>query len=57
MQLSKIKSSNPFKLITTWVQRTSNRDVLKNLSDQMLSDIGLTRTEIRKEIIKPFWKE
>ncbi len=56
MQLSKVNKSNPFNRVSTWVKQTKDREALKNLSNHLLKDIGLTRTELRKEGINPLWK-
>lgn len=39
-----------------WQQRSVERRQLLEMDSQMLSDIGIDRTEARKEATKPFWK-
>ena len=43
-------------LLMTWQQRASDRHHLRSMSDQMLSDIALRRTDIDREARKPFWQ-
>ena len=38
------------------LERSRQRRALAAVSDAMLRDIGLTRTEIADEIEKPFWR-
>ena len=38
-----------------WRRRSYSRCELRNLSDQTLRDIGLTRCEVHRETTKPFW--
>lgn len=42
--------------ILDWQQRLSQRHHLGQLSDTMLSDIGLSRADIEQEVSKPFWR-
>ena len=42
--------------ILNWQERLSQRHHLGQLSDTMLSDIGLNRADIEQEISKPFWR-
>jgi uncharacterized protein YjiS (DUF1127 family) len=37
--------------------RVQSRHVLAMLSDHMLRDIGLTRDDVDRELLKPFWRE
>jgi len=39
-----------------WRQRSQTRRSLKTLSEQHLSDIGVSRTEAIVEADKPFWR-
>ena len=42
-------------LLRTWVERDRQRRQLAELSDHLLRDIGVTRTEAMCEAAKPFW--
>lgn len=39
----------------TWQSRARNRANLANLDDHLLKDVGLSRSDIQREIEKPFW--
>lgn len=42
--------------IVVWSERYRERCALSRLDDYLLKDIGLTRTEARREMDKPFWR-
>lgn len=42
--------------LLSWQQRLSQRHHLGQLSDTMLSDIGLSRADVELEVSKPFWR-
>jgi uncharacterized protein YjiS (DUF1127 family) len=42
--------------VCVWLERIRQRRQLLSLSDQMLSDIGVSRAEVFKECEKPFWR-
>jgi uncharacterized protein YjiS (DUF1127 family) len=42
--------------VCVWSERIRQRRQLLSLSDQMLSDIGVSRAEVFKECEKPFWR-
>ena len=42
--------------ILCWQQRHAQRHHLGQLSDTMLSDIGLSRADVELEVSKPFWR-
>ena len=42
--------------VCVWSERVRQRRQLLSLSDQMLSDIGVSRTDAFKECEKPFWR-
>jgi uncharacterized protein YjiS (DUF1127 family) len=42
--------------ITFWYRRALQRRLLKDLSDDSLTDIGLTRRQITQEASKYFWQ-
>ncbi len=39
-----------------WIERLQQRRELAELDDRMLEDIGIARTEVEREIAKPFWR-
>ncbi len=41
--------------IRTWLQCSRQRRALAELDDRMLRDIGVTRSQARREAAKPFW--
>jgi uncharacterized protein YjiS (DUF1127 family) len=50
------QAAAPRRLIRLWAARRDQRRALGGLSAQQLDDIGLTRTQARREAAKPFWK-
>jgi uncharacterized protein YjiS (DUF1127 family) len=42
--------------VCVWSERTRQRRQLLSLSDQMLSDIGVSRVDAFIECEKPFWR-
>jgi len=42
--------------IDVWRQRATERKQLGHLSDQMLMDLGLDRSDVADELAKPFWR-
>jgi uncharacterized protein YjiS (DUF1127 family) len=44
------------KTVHTWYQRHTTRTELAQLSWRELDDVGITVTQRRVEIKKPFWK-
>ncbi len=44
------------EVLLQWQDRASQRRRLGQLSERMLSDIGLDRADVRREIDKPFWR-
>ncbi len=40
----------------TWMSRFRERRSLNDLSDHLLSDVGLTRDQAEREVAKPFWQ-
>jgi uncharacterized protein YjiS (DUF1127 family) len=44
-------------LVWLWLVRVQSRRDLAMLSDHMLRDIGLTRGDVERELMKPFWRE
>ena len=43
-------------LLIDWQERARQRRALAALSDHMLRDIGLSRTDVTIEANKPFWR-
>lgn len=43
-------------LAEMWLERRQQRRALLELSDHMLKDIGLSRTDALREGVKPFWR-
>ncbi len=41
--------------VSTWRARARQRHALSMLDDHMLRDIGLTRADVYRETMKPFW--
>jgi uncharacterized protein YjiS (DUF1127 family) len=39
-----------------WAQRSRSRHELTSLDERHLRDVGLTRVDVQKESIKPFWQ-
>ena len=46
-----------FAMLREWRRRSRDRAELARFDDRMLRDIGVTRTEIWREISKPFWRQ
>ncbi|MGO1120763.1 DUF1127 domain-containing protein [Rhodovibrionaceae bacterium A322] len=40
----------------TWQARFEQRQQLKALEPHLLSDLGLSQSDVRKELNKPFWQ-
>ena len=40
-----------------WAERFRTRRRLNHLSDHMLEDIGVSRTDMAREAEKPFWRK
>ena len=39
-----------------WRERTRQRKMLARLDDRLLSDVGLSRSDVENEVAKPFWR-
>ena len=39
-----------------WRARSRHRQILSELDDRMLRDVGLTRADVHREVAKPFWQ-
>jgi uncharacterized protein YjiS (DUF1127 family) len=44
-------------LARVWFMRVESRRQMAMLSDHILYDIGLTRADIERGVMKPFWRE
>jgi uncharacterized protein YjiS (DUF1127 family) len=42
-------------LVSSWIERSRQRQALAALNDHELRDIGITRSEAVREAEKPFW--
>jgi uncharacterized protein YjiS (DUF1127 family) len=42
-------------LLERWIERHRQRRALRELSDHVLKDIGISRAEAEREGRKPFW--
>lgn len=42
--------------IITWQERVRERRQLATISDDMLRDVGLSRSQVDHEVRKPFWR-
>jgi uncharacterized protein YjiS (DUF1127 family) len=43
--------------LLTWQQRSHERANLQSLSDHLLKDVGLNRSDVAREARKPFWRD
>ena len=39
-----------------WRERAHQRRTLARLDDRLLRDMGLSRSDVEKEVVKPFWR-
>ena len=46
-----------FTALREWRHRSRERAELARFDERMLSDIGITRAEVWREINKPFWRK
>jgi len=44
------------QLMLTWRDRARERRHLLQLGDDMLKDIGISRVDVEREYVKPFWR-
>ena len=49
--------SRVFTALRQWRQRSRDRAELARFDERMLSDIGITRADVWREINKPFWRK
>ncbi len=43
-------------ILLGWQERAAQRRRLEGMSDRMLRDIGLSRADVARECVKPFWR-
>jgi uncharacterized protein YjiS (DUF1127 family) len=43
-------------MVAVWLERGRQRRALRQLSDHMLKDLGLSRSDAERESSKPFWR-
>ena len=43
-------------VIALWRERARSRKQLLRLDDALLKDIGITRADVERETMKPFWR-
>jgi uncharacterized protein YjiS (DUF1127 family) len=43
-------------LMLLWRERARSRQQLLRLNDDLLKDIGLSRADVHREAVKPFWR-
>ncbi len=44
------------KQIRLWLRRSNERNLLSQMNDHILDDIGLTRADVKIETAKHFWQ-
>jgi uncharacterized protein YjiS (DUF1127 family) len=49
-------AASAFDLVATWLQRSRERRQLQTLDYHALSDLGLSRDQVTREIEKRFWQ-
>lgn len=45
----------PLVTLVRWYRLSQERAVLRDMSSERLEDIGVTRTQARREAMRPFW--
>jgi uncharacterized protein YjiS (DUF1127 family) len=43
-------------VLLTWQQRARERQLLACMDDHILRDLGLSRADVMREHVKPFWR-
>jgi uncharacterized protein YjiS (DUF1127 family) len=46
-----------YSALREWRRRSRSRDLLAQLSDRELRDMGVTGADVARECGKPFWRE
>jgi len=44
------------QLVWVWRDRARERRQLLQMGDDMLKDIGISRVDVEREYVKPFWR-
>ncbi len=44
------------EILLLWQRRANERHALAELDDKILRDLGLSRSEVARELRKPFWR-
>jgi uncharacterized protein YjiS (DUF1127 family) len=44
-------------VIRLWFRRVEARRALARLDDHLLHDIGMTRGDVERALLRPFWRE
>ncbi len=52
---SSVSRHSFLELVQIWYNRHKERTQLRYLDDRLLSDVGLSRDQVKTEISKPFW--
>ena len=45
-----------FAMLLLWQGRATQRHALARLDDRLLRDVGLSQSEVTRELRKPFWR-
>ncbi|MCP4767787.1 MAG: DUF1127 domain-containing protein [Gammaproteobacteria bacterium] len=45
------------KQVRLWLRRSNERNLLSQMNDHILNDIGLTRADVKTETAKFFWQD
>jgi uncharacterized protein YjiS (DUF1127 family) len=48
--------ASALRSLLTWSERARQRRALLALDDRLLKDIGLSRSDVAQECMKPFWR-
>ena len=51
-----IAARGGLRILSEWRKRAASRRGLANLDDHLLRDIGVTRSDAERELMKPFWR-
>ena len=52
---SSVSRYSLLEMVKIWYNRHKERTQLRRLDDRLLSDVGLSRDQVKAEISKPFW--
>ena len=44
-------------IVSVWFTRIESRRSLSTMSDHILRDIGLSRGDVERELLEPFWRK